>query len=83
MSDKGAQTRDDFLIEVERRCSVNIDVHDESGQTVVYRYTERDQRIAFEFFSMTPSLSDVNRVAMAISELVEVANSGVGIVSVS
>jgi hypothetical protein len=85
MSDKGAQTRDAFLDEVERRLGVNIDVHDENGQTTVYAYTDRDQRIAFEFFSMSPTLADVNDAAIAISALKSMANrfSAIGSVSVS
>jgi hypothetical protein len=59
-----------ILDEFEQRYRVNIDSHDENGQTYVYRYVN-GTCIRVEFDSMSPSIQHIEAAAKAIMDLAE------------
>lgn len=56
--------------EIEQHYRVNVDLIDESGQLVVYRYVE-GTCIKVEFPNMNPPTEHVEAAAKAIAELAE------------
>jgi len=65
----------DELDAIENRCGVNVEIFDESGQTIVYTYTELGERIGVRCESMNPPLSEVMQAAEAIAALKALANA--------
>lgn len=56
--------------EIGQHYRVNVDVHDESGHTAVYRYVG-GTCIKVEFDSMSPSVQHIEAAAKAIADLAE------------